>query len=83
MVGDDKYDLVLTQDRYPPQTGFVPFFRITFQELFQDSDFFYQGTKFHIKPKISKSILLMIYKHFLYRNLNSEYFVACYLRKFP
>ena len=62
MAGDDKYDLVLTQDRYPPQT---PFFRITFQELLQDSDFFFQGTKFHIKPMISKSILLMIYIHFL------------------
>ena len=79
MAGDDKYDLVLTQDRYPTTDRVCTLFQNhisrTFPGLFQDSDFFFQGTKFHIKPKISKSILLMIYIHFL--NLNSKNFVAC------
>ena len=49
-------------------TGFVPFFRNKFPGLFQDSDWFFKGSKIHIypyTPKISMLILLTAF-HALY-----------------
>jgi len=43
--------------------GFVPFFRNKFPGLFQDSDWFFQGSKIHINPltpKISVLVLLTV-----------------------
>ena len=43
------------------QTGFIPFFRNRFPGLFQDSDWYFKGSKIHINPctpKISMLILL-------------------------
>ena len=53
-------------------TGFVPFFRNKFPELFQDSDWFFKDSKIHINPfttKISVLILLTVCHIFLYLSL--------------
>ena len=50
-----------------PQSGFVLFYSKKIQGLFQDSDWFFQDSKFHFTPlilKILKSIYFMVYKHF-------------------
>ena len=45
-------------------TGFVPFFRNKFPGLFQDSDWFFKGSKIHINPYTLKIAMLILFTAF-------------------
>ena len=59
-------------------TGFVPFFRKKFSELFQDPDWFFKGSKIHINPYHSQDLNV----NFPYCLLYTWYFLVEF-KRFP
>ena len=53
--------------------GFVAFFRNKFQGIFQDSNWFFQDSKFHLKPFHFQYSLRSTY---IFYNFNSENLIA-------
>ena len=68
-VAGDMYDRKVETEI----AGFVTFFRNKFQGIFQDSNWFFQDSKFQLKPFHFQSSLRSTY---IFYNFNSENLIA-------